>query len=159
MTAPIATQSQSKILTYLRRKAEKDAADLLKRFDQMFSDFEDREDADTLGEEAATGLLDGLVGRICSGAAGHLTIPPLNIGRADAAKDAGAGLAEVSELLDANSCGPCKDHDGKQVEIGSDEYYQHMLPYQDCDGEDNCRGIYVYDFSSDSEDEANQEEA
>jgi len=47
-----------------------------------------------------------------------------------------------TEILDANTCQPCRLLDGTVVEVNSEEYFQFMPPNL-CDGRDFCRGFYL----------------
>jgi hypothetical protein len=56
--------------------------------------------------------------------------------------------AEYSCLLDANSCDPCVEMDGKTYDVGSADYLKAMPPYVECLGNkgrpDACRCLYLY---------------
>jgi hypothetical protein len=46
------------------------------------------------------------------------------------------------EVLDTNTCEPCRALDGQRFPIGSAEYLENQPPRQ-CDGGVRCRGFYV----------------
>lgn len=53
----------------------------------------------------------------------------------------------ASEILDANTCGPCRDIDGtrfKNLEEAADAYPAGQ--YIACDGGDQCRGLLVFEY-------------
>lgn len=54
------------------------------------------------------------------------------------------GIAEVvrTEILDDNTCDPCRLLDGAVYQINTPEYFQDMPPNH-CDGRDLCRGFYL----------------
>ena len=45
-----------------------------------------------------------------------------------------------TEVLDARTCGPCREADGRKVDIEDEALY---APYQRCIGGDRCRGQLV----------------
>lgn len=60
------------------------------------------------------------------------------------------GKVIYSSLLDANTCQPCEDLDGEEMEYGSARYYETMPPYQKCEGNkgapDACRCVHLFMF-------------
>ena len=47
-----------------------------------------------------------------------------------------------TEVLDANTCAPCRNLDGKTVPVNSEDYFKFMPP-NFCEGRDRCRGFYL----------------
>lgn len=74
----------------------------------------------------------------------YVTQEAFNFGRDKAAKDANAGRAEYSAILDGGTCNPCADMDGKTFDVGSVEYEQNTPPLYNCEGGSQCRCIWVY---------------
>jgi hypothetical protein len=68
------------------------------------------------------------------------------IGRAYAATEFSGHIefAEYSAILDANTCDPCQELDGEEFEVDSEEYFDALPPYKDCDGRDNCRCVMIF---------------
>lgn len=62
--------------------------------------------------------------------------------------------ATYSCLMDVNSCDPCEENDGKEVDVDSDEYDELMPPYSNCEGGDSCRCAWIYVLKDDSGAEA-----
>ena len=78
-----------------------------------------------------------------------------NLGRAEAIEevregDLGEGIAldyvTRSEVLDGATCDLCIALDGKQYDIGSDEYFRAMPPNL-CLGGSRCRGMFVLEIT------------
>lgn len=97
-----------------------------------------------LAEAVAAGLRnlsDAPVDRAARGAAGE----SFNLGRNLEAQRQADQIGEVvrTEILDQNTCEPCRALDGKVVEFNSPDYFEFMPPNQ-CDGRDQCRGFYIY---------------
>lgn len=56
----------------------------------------------------------------------------------------GIDKAVRSEVLDTNTCGPCFDVDGLEVNVNSPEFAPFARgPYSLCEGKDNCRGLNI----------------
>lgn len=50
-----------------------------------------------------------------------------------------------SSIMDENLCDACRDDiDGQEFTVGSEEYYDAMPPYRDCEGGRKCRCVFVY---------------
>lgn len=79
-------------------------------------------------------------------ASGTIIIDALNVGRAHEAKKLGAEVAQYSAIMDTETCGPCSRADNRELEVGTSDYYSLMPPYRECEGRDNCRCVYIYDF-------------
>lgn len=77
--------------------------------------------------------------------AGTVTAKVLNLGRDEAARILG-GVAEVryTAILDASTCGPCRNDDGKKAPFGSPEHDRLLPPNRDCAGGDNCRCLLEF---------------
>jgi hypothetical protein len=86
-------------------------------------------------------LSDAPIARASRGAAST----SFNLGRNLAAQARPLDIREAirSEVLDAETCRPCRKLDGKRVVVDSPEYFELMPPAQ-CDGRDFCRGFYLY---------------
>lgn len=84
--------------------------------------------------------------RYARGVAPSLIHDALASGRSDGAQKLGAEVAEYSCILDQHSCGPCSALDGREFNVGSAEYDQVMPPYSGCEGGDQCRCIFIWDF-------------
>lgn len=100
------------------------------------------------GEDLARQVSDGLrslsdapVDKAARGAVSE----SFNLGRNLEAQRRAAEIGDVvrSEILDENTCPPCRQLDGAVYEINSAEYFEHMPP-NDCDGRELCRGFYIY---------------
>lgn len=80
--------------------------------------------------------------------AGGVTIGPAT----DAQQDAGGiAFATYSAILDDRVCEPCASNDGKEVQIGSDEYEELMPPFAGCKGRDQCRCMWIYTYKDDGD--------
>lgn len=100
------------------------------------------------GEELADrviGALNNLSDTPTEQAARGAASEAFNLGRnVEVQKDpAAVGQVVRSEVLDENTCEPCRLLDGAIYEINSPEYFQDMPPNH-CDGRDLCRGFYLY---------------
>ena len=73
------------------------------------------------------------------------TSEAFNLGRNLAAQEAAPQIREVvrTEVLDENTCDPCRRLDGTVVQMNSPEYFQWMPP-NFCSGREQCRGFYLY---------------
>lgn len=49
-----------------------------------------------------------------------------------------------TEVMDRNTCDPCRALDGREVAIDSPEYLELMPPNR-CLGRELCRGFYIYE--------------
>lgn len=73
------------------------------------------------------------------------TSTSFNLGRNIAVqelKDQIQPFAVRTEVLDSNTCTPCRRLNGKRVRIGSDAYFRNLPPAQ-CKGRLRCRGFYL----------------
>jgi len=73
------------------------------------------------------------------------TSTSFNLGRNIAVQDLKGTLKPTAirtEVLDKNTCTPCRALHGKKVIIGSDEYLEN-LPPAFCEGRKRCRGFYL----------------
>jgi hypothetical protein len=102
--------------------------------------------------EAVGSHLEGLSTAYLSKTLGGSVSTGLNYGRATvmAAAERAAGGAKyyASEILDANTCGPCADIDGEEFADFDDMNANYATGgYVLCEGGDNCRGtaVAVYD--------------
>lgn len=55
--------------------------------------------------------------------------------------------ATYSAVLDRHTCEPCRDADGRIVDVASDEYRRLIPPYRDCEGGEACRCFFDYSFT------------
>lgn len=53
------------------------------------------------------------------------------------------GSVVRTEILDENTCDPCRAEDGVVVTLNTPPYFEHMPP-NGCEGREQCRGIYIY---------------
>lgn len=100
------------------------------------------------GDELARAVGDGLrqlsdapVERMARGA----TSEAFNLGRNLEAQRRIAEIKTVmrTEILDENTCAPCQQLDGREVEVNTPEYFE-LMPPNLCDGREQCRGFYIY---------------
>ena len=92
-------------------------------------------------KQSLTALSDREIRKI----AGNTVSEALNLGRDEAALSTKRKLtATFSSVMDRNTCNPCVSADGKEVEVGSKEYFALRPPYRECHGHSRCRCIYVY---------------
>ena len=101
-------------------------------------------EGDELAEQVQAGLAslsDAPIDRAARGA----TSESFNLGRNLAAQDRVGEVAEVvrSEVLDANTCRPCRALDGTTYRVNTPAYFEFMPPNK-CDGRELCRGFYLY---------------
>lgn len=68
-----------------------------------------------------------------------------NLGRNLEAQRRQGEIGEVvrTEILDANTCPPCRRLDGQRFRFNSPEYLANMPPAK-CEGRELCRGFYIY---------------
>ncbi len=123
----------SEVVTRLEREAMRLANDLSQRGVR----------GEALADAVARGLreiTDAPIERAARGAAHEA----FNLGRNLAVQSNPTAIARAvrSEILDKNTCAPCRELDGKEVEINSPEYFEFMPPNQ-CEGREQCRGFYV----------------
>ncbi|HKB07902.1 MAG TPA: hypothetical protein VKF61_06475 [Candidatus Polarisedimenticolia bacterium] len=97
-----------------------------------------------LADKVAAGLKELSPGAI-DNAARFETAEAFNLGRNLEAQVRQAEIGEVvrTEILDENTCPPCRRLDGKVVELNSEEYFE-LMPPNLCDGRELCRGFYLY---------------
>jgi hypothetical protein len=103
------------------------------------------------GEALANAVADGLrnlsdapVDRAARGASSE----SFNLGRnLEAQRRMGdIQMAVRTEVLDENTCDPCRALDGLTVTVNSDAYFENMPP-NGCDGRELCRGFYIYEVA------------
>lgn len=96
--------------------------------------------------EAVESFLNDLSEAPLDRAAREASTVSYNLGRDVANKQAAAAGRAVwalrSEILDGNTCAPCRLYDGTVVLIGSPAY-ESILPPAFCLGGDRCRGIII----------------
>lgn len=107
------------------------------------------------GDALADAVSEGLrslspapVGRAARGA----TSESFNLGRNLEAQKHITGYGAItsvirSEILDENTCPPCRELDGTVVAFNSPEYFEKMPPNL-CDGHELCRGIYLFEAAA-----------
>ncbi len=80
--------------------------------------------------------------------AGSVTAKAFNIGREEFAQEYGDQVAAVrlSAVMDRNTCSYCRSVDGNEFTFGSPEHAAHVPPLRECEGQDNCRCILIYEF-------------
>jgi len=79
--------------------------------------------------------------------AGSVILDSMAMGRHTMAVELNAGKALYSALNDKGTCTYCNRADGQVFDVGTQDYDDHMPPLQTCEGGDNCRCMYIYDFS------------
>lgn len=77
--------------------------------------------------------------------AGTVTAKVLNVGRDEAARImGGVAQVELTAILDAATCGVCRELDGKRADFNSPEHDAMLPPVRDCSGGDNCRCLLAF---------------
>ena len=114
---------------------------------EALQQFTDLYDQGVRGEELAdrvVGALNNLSDRPVEEAARGAASRAFNLGRNLQIQKNAAGIKEVvrTEILDENTCDPCRLLDGAVYAVGSAEYLQDMPPAH-CEGRDLCRGFYL----------------
>lgn len=99
------------------------------------------------GEELADrviGSVNNLSDRPIEEAGRGAVTESFNLGRnIEVQKDPDAVREVVrTEVMDENTCDPCRALDGAVYQVNSPEYFQDMPPNH-CDGRDLCRGFYL----------------
>lgn len=119
-------------------RLEREAIRLVKQFSQQGLE----------GEELARAVQNGLrqlsdapIEKAARGAASEA----FNLGRNLAAQERAAEIQRVvrTEVLDLNTCPPCRELDGTEYEVNSQEYFENMPP-AGCDGRELCRGFFMF---------------
>lgn len=97
-----------------------------------------------LGDAVAAGLRDLGDTPIDQAGRGAAT-EAFNLGRNLAAQKAADQVGEVvrTEILDENTCDPCRELDGFTTTVNGPGYFENMPPNL-CEGRDLCRGFYLY---------------
>jgi hypothetical protein len=99
-------------------------------------------------EEIADGVrefLTSITDREAKDMARTSTATAFNLGRNVAVEELKEELQPIvirTEVLDKNTCPPCRKLHGKRVRIGSKDYLR-FLPPSFCDGRHRCRGFYL----------------
>lgn len=102
-----------------------------------------------VGEELARAVTDGLLGLSdapIEKAARGASSEAFNLGRNLEAQRRVGDIQQVvrTEVLDENTCPPCRQLDGSTYTVNSTEYFENMPPNK-CDGRELCRGFYIYE--------------
>ena len=100
-------------------------------------------------EDDMLDMINGLVGgaeRTIAASSGTIVIDTTGMGRGFEAGRIGAKVAQYSAIMDSETCDPCEVLDGEEFEVDDLEYEENMPPNQNCEGGDNCRCMYFYDF-------------
>lgn len=147
--APIGRSAKKVSETALRVGVEIDVSDLSARLQReamrLISELTRQGiTGQELADRVSAGLMslsDTPIDNAARGAASE----SFNLGRNLSAQDAIDAIRRVvrTEVLDANTCDPCRQVDGTVVEINSDEYFR-LMPPNLCDGRELCRGFYIY---------------
>jgi hypothetical protein len=58
---------------------------------------------------------------------------------------------ELTAILDAATCDPCRELDGTRADFNSPEHDALVPPVRDCAGGDNCRCLLVFIPAPDSD--------
>lgn len=113
-------------------------------------DVADRVAGTGLAGDAVLAQVDQAVGDLATGPLDNYARPAAqsahNLGHQEAAANvAGTTRIYASELLDANTCGPCSLIDGHEYESEAEALADYPGgTYVDCEGGDRCRGTLVY---------------
>lgn len=67
-----------------------------------------------------------------------------NLGRNLSIQENLGQIREVvrTEVLDENTCEPCRELDGKVIQVNSPDYWL-LMPPNECEGRELCRGFYL----------------
>jgi hypothetical protein len=131
-----------------RVRADIDLTDFYERFrKETLQQYTDLSQQGYRGEELADRIiaaLNELSDRPIEESARGATTEAFNLGRNLEIQKAPALVGEVvrTEILDGNTCEPCRLLDGAVYQVNSPEYFQDMPPNH-CDGRDFCRGFYL----------------
>lgn len=133
----------------IRVRVEVDLSDFYTRLQnrtaQLLTDLQQQGlEGDALADAVADGLKDEFDVPI-ERAGREATHEAFSLGRNLEAQARAGEIGEVvrSEVLDANTCDPCKALDGTVYQFNSPEYFENMPPNK-CDGREQCRGLYLY---------------
>jgi hypothetical protein len=98
-----------------------------------------------LNPAALTATLTGLSDQELSKTAKFTTAEAFNMGREEQAKEDEDEIERVmsSAILDNHTCPYCEGEDGKEWPKGQEPA---PPPYQDCEGRDRCRCVFVYTY-------------
>lgn len=96
--------------------------------------------------EAVDAGLSALSDTPIAQAARGATTEAFNLGRNIEAQRRSQSIGRVvrTEVLDENTCDPCREMDGFRTEVNGPGYFENMPPNH-CDGRDLCRGFYLYE--------------
>ncbi|MDG4535318.1 phage portal protein [Streptomyces sp. AV19] len=99
--------------------------------------------------DAIVGFLRGLKGWFRRDQLGGALHRAQNLGRLATLEAAPRAVYEATEVLDANTCGPCADIDGVQFEtLAAARAAYGAGPYRQCEGGIRCRGTVVARWDS-----------
>ena len=145
---PQGTQAESVTAQALEVTASIDVDNLIARLTsetrKLLNDYGQRGLA---GPELATAVADGLEGlsNVPLELAGRGAVSEgFNLGRNMGIQENLDAVAVVvrTEVLDENTCRPCRELDGRVVEVNSPDYW-FLMPPNECEGRELCRGFYL----------------
>lgn len=146
---PIGKSARGVTDEFMRVKVEMDLdsfyARLLNETRELLADLGQQGiEGEALGERIESGL-SSLSDTLPESLGRASTSEAFNLGRNLGAQQAASSVREVvrTEVLDENTCDPCRRLDGTVVEMNSEEYFR-LMPPNFCDGRDFCRGFYLY---------------
>ena len=73
-----------------------------------------------------------------------------NLGRQEQAEEIGIKSITSSALIDDNTCDYCRGMDGKRWTPGNEPAGLKEPPYDECDGKDRCRCIWIFTFKQET---------
>lgn len=131
-----------------RVRADIDLTDFYERLrTETLQQFTDLSQQGYRGEELADRViaaLNNLSDRPIEEAGRGAATEAFNLGRNLEIQKSPDAVSEVvrTEILDGNTCEPCRLLDGSVYEVNSAAYFQDMPPNH-CQGRDLCRGFYL----------------
>lgn len=99
--------------------------------------------------DAVTADLESLFDPAFERAGREATNEAFNLGRnvEAQARQASIGTVVRTEILDDNTCPPCRALDGFTTTLNGPGYFENMPP-NGCDGGEQCRGFYIYEAAA-----------
>jgi len=131
-----------------RVRADIDLTDFYERLrKETLQQYADLSQQGYRGEELADriiGALNNLSDEPIEKAARGAATEAFNLGRNLETQKQADGIREVvrTEILDPNTCDPCRNLDGFTTTVNGPGYFENMPPNH-CNGRDLCRGFYL----------------
>lgn len=119
---------------------------LLNEARRLFTDFSQQGLAGEALADAVDAGLAELSDALLTRSGRSATTEAFNLGRNLAAQRNArtVGRAVRTEILDTETCDPCREFDGRAVTMNTPEYFE-LMPPNGCDGRELCRGFYIYE--------------